>query len=572
MPPSLPRREGDGGGVERAGRPPNNLIFTALNRFFTMSVPNRFTLLSGLLAYSLSLSATPVAPGWNNLGAGLNGPVNAVVVSGDDVYVGGGFTDAGGIADADYLARWDGSAWHAVAAGLSAQVRSIAISGSNIYVGGNFANAGGIAAADFVARWDGSAWHSLGTGVVGAVHSIVISGSNVYAGGDFSSAGGIAAAKFIARWNGSAWSALGSGLNNFVRGMALKGSNLYVTGNFTDAGGNPAADRIARWDGSSWNALGTPNLNSYGLTIAIAGNDVYIGGPFTDAAGIPEADRVARFDGTNWHALGSGIAFLASSVYTLAYDGAYLFAGGSFFNAGGNNAADYIARWDGSSWENLGNTLGSAVRSIAVTYNNLYVGGDFSPGAGNANINYIARWEYTSLPVELSDFRADPHAQGVLLRWQTESESQNHYFQIEHSTGGAHFSPIGRVEGYGNSAQTRYYSFLHQNPPAGLNYYRLRQVDFDETAHYSPIVSVRITGKGAITLTPNPASDYFQIRGLGDATTRVRLSDAEGRLLWEGEGREGEPVDLAAFPRGYYFVEIQSGPARQTIRVVKESR
>lgn len=82
-----------------------------------MSIPNRFTLLSGLLAYSLSLSATPVAPGWNNLGAGLNGPVNAVVVSGDDVYVGGGFTDAGGITDADYLARWDGANWHAVAPG-----------------------------------------------------------------------------------------------------------------------------------------------------------------------------------------------------------------------------------------------------------------------------------------------------------------------------------------------------------------------------------------------------------------------------------------------------------------------
>lgn len=542
-----------------------------------MSIPNRFTLLSGLLAYSLSLSATPVAPGWNNLGAGLNGPVNAVVVSGDDVYVGGGFTDAGGIADADYLARWDGANWHAVAPGLSAQVRSIAISGTNIYVGGNFINVGGIAAADFVARWDGGAWHALGgtpmmAAVAGVVRTIVINGTNVYIGGDFTNVSGIATADFVARWNGSTWNALGNGLSNSVYSLALKGADLYAGGFFLNAGGNADADRVARWNGSSWNALGTGNALTIGSVqaIAVGGNDVYIGGSFTDAAGIPEADRIARFDGTNWHALGSGISNVVSTVYALTYDGAYLFAGGLFFDAGGNVGVNYIARWYDNTWEPLDNTLGSPVRSIAVTYNNMYVGGDFINGANNPNNDNIARWEYTSLPVELSAFRADPHADGVLLRWQTESEFQNHYFQIEHSTGGAHFSPIGRVDGYGNSAQTRYYTFLHQNPPPGLNYYRLRQVDFDETAHYSPIVSIRITGKGAISLTPNPASDHFQIRGLGDATARVRLSSAKGQLLWEGEGREGEPVSLVNFPPGYYFVEVLNGSAKQIFRVAKE--
>lgn len=50
----------------------------------------------------------PDSPGniWHALGAGLNGEVNAIAVAGTDVYVGGHFTDAGGVANADRIVRW----------------------------------------------------------------------------------------------------------------------------------------------------------------------------------------------------------------------------------------------------------------------------------------------------------------------------------------------------------------------------------------------------------------------------------------------------------------------------------
>lgn len=40
--------------------------------------------------------------------------VYALDLSGSDLYIGGDFTDAAGIAEADYVARRDGSAWHAL--------------------------------------------------------------------------------------------------------------------------------------------------------------------------------------------------------------------------------------------------------------------------------------------------------------------------------------------------------------------------------------------------------------------------------------------------------------------------
>jgi hypothetical protein len=130
---------------------------------------------------------------------------------------------------------------------LNSSVFAIAVAGTNIYVGGTFTNAGGIANADYIARWDGAAWHALGPGLNSSVSAIAVTGTDVYVGGAFTDAGGDPNADRIARWDSAAWRALGPGLNSTVYAVATAGSHVYVGGGFTDAGGDPNADRIARW-------------------------------------------------------------------------------------------------------------------------------------------------------------------------------------------------------------------------------------------------------------------------------------------------------------------------------------
>lgn len=134
---------------------------------------------------------TPQSAGaaWHNLGTAagaLTRPVFAIAVSGSDVYIGGMFTSAGGVLNADRIVRWDGTRWHALGAGLNDDVFAIVVRGSNVYAGGFFTDAGGNPNADYVARWDGTQWHSLGSGVNGRVFALAVSGEDVYMSAAFS--------------------------------------------------------------------------------------------------------------------------------------------------------------------------------------------------------------------------------------------------------------------------------------------------------------------------------------------------------------------------------------------------
>lgn len=83
--------------------------------------------------------------------------------------MGGRFTNAATVPEADRIARWNGSGWSALGSNgagngaLTDYVHTLAVSGSDPYVGGAFANAAGIPEADRVAKWDGSGWSALGS-------------------------------------------------------------------------------------------------------------------------------------------------------------------------------------------------------------------------------------------------------------------------------------------------------------------------------------------------------------------------------------------------------------------------
>ncbi|MDX6442668.1 MAG: hypothetical protein QOE43_2397 [Gaiellaceae bacterium] len=184
------------------------------------------------------------------------------------LYAGGQFSNVAGIPAADHVVSYDGS-WHALGSGVSAgggavddYVRSLGSNGNDVYIGTDSVNVAGIAQADHVAKWNGSAWSALGANAAGTdgwlpqtafIYAIAATSSQVVVTGSFQNADGNATADHIASFAGGAWKPLGSdgaGNGPFIgNGLALAvvGKDIYAGGNFTSAGGDGHASYIARF-------------------------------------------------------------------------------------------------------------------------------------------------------------------------------------------------------------------------------------------------------------------------------------------------------------------------------------
>ena len=82
-----------------------------------------------------------------------------------------------------------------------------------------------------------------------------------------------------------------------------------------------------------------------------------------------------------------------------------------------------------------------------------------------------------------------------MLEWATDWELNNDYFEVQRSSDRTLFSSIGEVKGVGNSQTKQEYSFIDDYPLTSINYYRLKQIDFDGGYEYSPIIEIAIEEK-----------------------------------------------------------------------------
>jgi hypothetical protein len=108
---------------------------------------------------------------------------------------------------------------------------------------------------------------------------------------------------------------------------------------------------------------------------------------------------------------------------------------------------------------------------------------------GNGFYKLDAPW---FVPVELSSFTAQLADRDVILNWTTATELNNQGFEIEYSIDNQNFNKIGFVPGFGTTTEMKSYSFRISDVAAGINYYRLKQLDFDGTS--TIYNSVEVTG------------------------------------------------------------------------------
>jgi hypothetical protein len=194
------------------------------------------------------------------------------------------------------------------------------------------------------------------------------------------------------------------------------------------------------------------------------------------------------------------------------------------------------------------------------------------------------------LPISLFNFSGYKDRSHNQLRWTTGSEQNNSGFEVQRSTDGFNYTAIGFVNTLalgGNSSSQLNYTFTDNSVTGSRQYYRLRQVDFDNHSKLSNIVLIK--GDNHLTLMiddlfPNPASTLVNVLIAAPTKDKVTLvvTDIAGRnviqqLVNVETGSNTIPVDISRLSNGTYMVKlvcesipIANGSERAVSKFVKQ--
>jgi len=170
-----------------------------------------------------------------------------------------------------------------------------------------------------------------------------------------------------------------------------------------------------------------------------------------------------------------------------------------------------------------------------------------------------------ALPVELLSFNGFASGKTIRLTWETATEINNDFFQVQRLVEGASWTSLGHV--VAQEGQRNTYDFVDERPVSGDNIYRLQQVDLDGTITLSDPVVVAFRNS-ELSLWPNPAGDEIRFSGGQGSGTLVSLLDANGRVLRKlpaGSDR----ADLSGMPAGIYLLRLARASGTEVVRFVK---
>lgn len=233
--------------------------------------------------------------------------LNAVTVFDGKLIVGGQFDFAAETA-ANHIAAWNGFRWESLGDGvrssenydcIEAEVNALVVHEGDLFVGGSFDTAGD-ANAELVARWNGSDWSAVGSGITGVrctakVHALASHDGELVASGDFIRAGTQVASYGITHWNGSQWLAFSPSVPPSDTKIALFSWKHKLYAGTVRSSTYPNRQRVLEWNGSQWNQLGAGITDGQVDAFAALHDTLYVGGAFRTAGEFVSAN-LARWD------------------------------------------------------------------------------------------------------------------------------------------------------------------------------------------------------------------------------------------------------------------------------------
>lgn len=242
-----------------------------------------------------------------------------------------------------------------------------------------------------------------------------------------------------------------------------------------------------------------------------------------------------------------------TSTITFTYDDEEVTGGGNLLLEAEITAQRFNSTV--SSWEDA-----SFSGTLSTTSNTL-------SGVNVSSTDFFRSWVLASstapLPVELIHFSPECEDNLVTIHWKTATEINNDYFVIEKSLDGTTWTAVDSINGAGNSFVEQNYTYQIKNHIYEITYFRLKQVDYDNTTSYSDIEPCACSGLEITDVYPNPSEGEvnYVIQSNQSGTLTLTINDAQGRLVARNQFEivEGKNYlkNIVEVEMGKYFITAQ---------------
>jgi hypothetical protein len=342
------------------------------------------------------------------------------------------------------------------------------------------------------------------------------------------------------------------------------GTGTSTTGTFLSYG-TAADDRALGGLGSGGAYFGSPATGAVAGWIAVA---------FTNNTGNTISNTTISFDGEQWRnggntstqdmvlQYGFGSSFATVSSWTTPggnFNWTSPIATSTAAAVVGNVAGLVSGR--GGALNNLNWTNGSTLWIRWIELND--AGIDHGLAIDNFTLSNIV------LPVTFNNFDVSKENKKSDISFSSASETNNDYFSIERSEEGRNFSSIGTLKGAGNSSREIRYEYTDEKPLPGINYYRIKQTDFDGKYSYSEIKSVKFGNVLSFDITPRQTEGRLMV-ATEIENYSLQVLGSDGRLLLSLPNLSAsQNIDLDAFKPGIYYIRLIHDGVSETKRIVR---
>ncbi len=227
----------------------------------------------------------------------------------------------------------------------------------------------------------------------------------------------------------------------------------------------------------------------------------------------------------------------------------------------GNMDSLRIVRYNTSQWDIVSGSMShtgiadlNSVQQGSLSVSGVSAFGTFTFGTTDDTLNMLA--------VKLLNFSWNKGNKGIVLSWNTASESNNYGFWVQRSVDLCSWENTGFVLGCGNSNQLQKYTFIDYHPNS-LNYYRLKIVNYNGGFAYSSILCASLKKAIQLLVYPNPAKRYINIKGIDTKDIKEGFLISSGGRLVQLIDCNQSKIDISTLESGHYFILLFSKQGTQ---------